>query len=149
MKEKQFLKNYKPGVDLWGLVLFGLLLLPNVVYWCIPKEYHLGGSGALDIAAKVFQAISLVLLVFVVRREREKFSFSSPMIYFSSLFLLLYYIAWIFFFCGYGNAAVLLFLAGCPCVTLLLFEIWRKNWIALFPTAVFSVLHIVATVLLL
>lgn len=144
---KRFLQKYRIGIDLWGLALFGILMLPNIVYWSVPKFTGLGGNKPIDIAAIVFQAVGIACLLFLVKREGKKFSFSSPLVTFAGIFLMLYYIAWIFWFCAYRNLAVLLFLTACPCVSLILYEIFRENWFALVPTGVFAVLHILSVVL--
>ena len=148
---KDLLKKYKFGIDYWGLGLFALLMLPNIVYWCVPQFGGLGGDKPIDIAANVFQVIAVALLIFIVHKERRKPSLSHPLVYLAALFLLVYYIAWIFYFVdyfvGYWNYAVVLFLAVCPCVSLVLYETEAKNYPALLPTAVFAILHILSAIL--
>ena len=146
---KKLFEKYKFGIDFWGLILFALIMLPTIVYLCIPGLGKISSSYVgLDVSSKVFQVIAVALLILVVRKERAKFSLTRPLVFFAGIFLMLYYIAWIFFFCGYGNSADLLFLAVCPCVSLLLYEIEGKNWFALCPTAIFAILHVVSTLLL-
>ena len=148
---KKFLEQYKIGLDFWALVLFALIMLPNIVYWCIPAFSDLDVNSATDTAARVFQVIGVALLLFLVQKPQEKKQASEKKPFFDSLFmmvtllLLLYYAAWIIYFCGTLNVAILLFLAGCPCIALALFALERRNFFALVPLIVFSVLHIVAT----
>ena len=41
--------------------------------------------------------------------------------------------------------AVILALAGFPCAAFLLYEASRKNWIALFPTEIFTICHLISS----
>ncbi len=145
-KFKTYLKQYAFGLDVWGLLLFAVIMLPNIIAFCVPAiSSHFQENTPLDPAASVFQVISVALLIFIVRREREKIKFSSPLIVLAGLALICYYIAWIFLFCSYLNAAVWLFLAIMPCAALICFEIARKNIFALPFTVVFAILHIIST----
>lgn len=141
------MKKYRFGLDAWGLALTALLLLPYLVYWCVPALPAIGFQTPLGISAAVFAAAGVVLLLAVKEREEKKFSFSYPLVFFAGIFVLLYYIAWIFSFCGYGNLADVLFLAVCPSAALILYEIFRRNYFALGPTAVFAVLYLLSMVL--
>lgn len=144
-KTKNILRGYAPGLDLWGLLLFCVIMLPNIVGWCVPAlRKGFAENSALDIAALVFQIIAAAALIFIVQSERRELNFKSSLVGLTGVALLCYYLAWIFFYCGYWNAAVYLFLAVFPCVALVLFEVERRNWFALVPTAVFAVLHIVS-----
>lgn len=140
----KFLKNYKFGFDFPALLLVLLLLLPNIVYWCIPEFYGLRGDRPIDISALLFEGIGALLLVLFTRKEQVKFSFFTLFGTLTWLFLLLDYIAWIFYFCNFFNIAVTLFIAVCPCVSLLSFEAEKKHMLSLAPTAVYALLNIIA-----
>lgn len=144
-KVKTYLKQYSFGLDPWGLLLFAIIMLPNIIAFCIPAfSARFQDNTPLDIAAAVFQVISVALLILIVRKDREKIVFSSPLTVATYLAILCYYIAWVFFYCNYLNAAVWLFLAVMPCAALLCFEALRKNVFALPFTAIFAILHIVS-----
>lgn len=141
-------KNYKWSVDLLGVLLFALLILPFLVYWCIPDFKGIDGQKALAVAAYVFGALGAAALIALSNKERKPFSFFSLTGTLTWLFTVLSYVAWIFFFCNYNNVAVALFLAVCPCVALLAFEAERKNYVAVAPTACFALLRFIAVLLL-
>ena len=145
---KKFLEKFRWGFDFWALILFAVLMLPNIIYWCIPDFSGLGGDGIIDTFANILQVFGVGLLIFLVQREREekreKKYFFDSLFMTASLLVLLYYAAWIIYFCGTLNFGVILFLAGCPCVSLILFATERKNYIALVPLAIFSILHIIS-----
>lgn len=137
-------KEYKWGIDLLGVLLIALLILPNIVYWCIPDFTGLGGDKTVSVIGYLFEALGLAATVAIVRKEQKPFSFLSLTGLLAWLFLLLDYIAWIFYFCNFYNIAVVVFLTVAPCVTLLSFQAERKNYIAMAPTGVFTLLHLVA-----
>lgn len=144
---KDLFKKYKFGFDVWGLVLFAVLMLPNIVYWCIPAFNDLGGNSTLDIIATVFEVMGIALLIFVVQKEQKRRYFFDSLYLTASLFVVFYYVAWILYFCGFNQMSIIVFLAVCPCAALLLYEIERKNLPALLPTAVFAVLHVISVLI--
>ena len=145
------LKKYRWGLDFWGLILFAIIMLPNILYFIlvacgVTPELKTGG-GVIDIAATVFQVLGVAALIFVVEKKRKIFTFDCPLFALAGLFLIPYYISWGFYFLNHLNSGVILFLAVCPCVSLILYEIERKNWFALLPTSIFAALHIVSAIL--
>lgn len=145
---KEFFAGYRFGVDFWAIGLFGLLMLPNIVWWCYSPGNdvlrHIAAPPALDVFSYIFQILTLGVLMFVARSDREdqRINFESPFFTFELISLVLYYAAWIFYFCAFVNIAVLLFMAVFPCVALGCFAFLRRNWIALAPLAVFAALHL-------
>lgn len=141
---KNRLKEYALGLDRWGLLLFAVIMLPNIVAMCVPAfSSRFAENSALDVAAVVFQVFAVAALLFIVRREEERLRLS-PLVTAALLALIAYLIAWGFFFFGYLSSAVWLLLAVMPCIALLCFEIERKNVFALPFTVVFAVLHIIS-----
>lgn len=113
---RNFFKAYRVGFDLWAIVLFAIIMLPNIIALCVP-EFQAGlnaDTGALEITATVFQVLFVVLLVFIERKGEQRLNFRSPLVSVCGLAVLAYYIAWIFFFCFFLNAAVYLSLAIFP-----------------------------------
>lgn len=145
---KKFFGEYRFGFDAWGLLLFAFVMLPNILWFCIPAPNDVlrgeSGTDALDTAATVFQAVAVALLVFAVRGGGKP-RFVSPFTAGTFAFLSCYYAVWTAYYCGAGNTAVLLILAAAPCLSLMSFELERKNLPALFPTTVFAVLHLVSS----
>lgn len=137
-------KNYKWGIDMLGILLFALLILPNIVYWCIPDFPDINGNLGLEIFSSILEVIGVAAMIALTRTEEQApFAFFSLTGTFTWLFLLLDYLAWIFFFCGFANIAVILFLAVSPCVSLVSYQANRKNYVALVPTVAFAFLHII------
>jgi len=146
---ENFIKKYKFGFSVWGFGLFLLIMVPNIVYFCVPA-YRGGLDGdnvVLDTVASVFQAIGLMLLFFIVRREKDQKLFKTG-VTLAAFFFAIYLIAWIFYFCSYRNSAVVISLAVFPCLSLLSFSIGEKNRFSLTVLRIFSILHIVSAILL-
>lgn len=143
------LKDYKFGFDIWALGLFVLIMIPNIVWFCVPAPNDIlrGDSvnEALDTAATVFQVIAVAVFILIVNKTRKKLNPYSPFFRGASVCLAVYIAAWICYFTGRANGFVIIFLAVMPCLSLGFFELERKCYPALLPTAVFAVLHIVST----
>lgn len=138
-------EKYQTGFDFWALVVYALILLPYIVYWCLPTVTGLE-YGAVTTVSQIFGALSALILILVVRKEREKKLLFDSAFTSISLLIMLYLTAWIILFCGKLNFAVTLFVMISPCLALLLLAVDRKNILASVPIAVFFVLQIVATV---
>ena len=152
-KLRDKLSAFRLGVDYLALGLFGLFFVLNLVWWCYPtgssdilRRYE--GALGLYIAAFVFLMLAFAVLVFVVRQERERLSIESPFFLFAILGCSLYVAAWIFYFCAYINFAVFLFFAVFPALALVCFALLRKNWLALFPIAIYAALNLASNLIL-
>ena len=149
---REFFAQFRLGVDLWALGLFVLLMIPNVIWWCWSPGYDIlrnveSKTVAMDVFAYIFQAVSIAVLVFVVRREQARIKPDEMFFMFTVLSLFLYYAAWVFYFCAYVNVAVIIFLAVFPCTALGCFAALRKNWIALLPVVLFFAWHLASTLI--
>lgn len=133
------------GFDLWGLLLFAAIMIPNFIWFLVPAPNDIlredSLTPALDIAATVFQVISVCVLVLFVQKGR-KIKWDSPFTVTAGLFLLCYIIAWVFYYLSFVNIAVILSLALLPCMSLLAYEAERRNYFAILPTFLFAVLHL-------
>ncbi len=142
---KDFFNKYKQGFDIWMLAGVVLVLLPEIVYACIPAFSGLFPYKIPEIFSRIFQAAGCFLLVFFVLREPpEKKPFFDSLYLTASLALLLDYTAWILFFCGISTFGVVIFLKVCPCIFLLLVSFEKKHMLAAIPLAAYSLISIVS-----
>ena len=111
------LKKYKFGFDFWGLLLFLIIMIPNLIW------------------------VAAVLCV-LIKRDRKKIGFT-PLIIAAIICCLLYFTGWVFYYIGVTNAVVILGLTIPPCLAFLFFSIDRKNSIAIIPTLIFTVCHLI------
>jgi len=140
------MKKYRFGFDWLGFVLFLAIMLPNFIWFAVPAPVDIlrkeSVTGGLDMAAGVCQVLLAASLVCVVNRERPKCRFILPVIA-----CLGYYTAWAAYYQGAAGPAVILAQCLFPCAAFLLFEAERKNYIAVIPTAGFTVLHLISSII--
>ncbi len=140
------LKKYRFGFDIWGLLLFMAIMIPNFIWFGIsaPNDVLRADSVTeiFDTAASVCQVLMVMILCTLINREREKISMT-PLIIAVFICCILYYTSWVMYYFGLTNAAVILGLTIPPCLAFLLFAVDRKNRIAVIPITVFTICHLV------
>ena len=66
----KLLKHYRFGFDLWGLVLFLLVMLPNFIWFAVPAPNDVLRAGSVtpvvDVIASVCQVMTVACLCFLV-----------------------------------------------------------------------------------
>lgn len=139
-------QKYKFGFDLWGLVLFFIIMIPNFIWFAIPAPDDIlraeSKTEAIDTIASVCQVLMVISLCIFVNKERKKFRIN-PLVITILISCLLYFIGWIFYYNGVINAAVILDLCVMPCLSFLFFAIDRKNMIAIVPVSIFTICHLI------
>ena len=140
------IKNYRFGFDIWGLLLFLLLMFPNLIWFLIPAPYDVlraaSLTGTLDTVASVCQGLFVAALCFIKSKESKKLCVTSWMIGVIGC-CFLYFTSWIVYYAGIVNAIVILGLTVPPCFAFLFFAFDRKNGIALIPITVFTSCHLI------
>lgn len=141
------MKKYKFGFDIWGLVLFLLIMFPNIFWFAFPAPNDILRGESItqtaDIIAEIFQVIMIVMLCFIKNKNSKKLSVKSKCILGTFGCCLCYFIAWILYYQSIVYTPIILSLCIFPCTAFLLYEIDRKNYIAIIPTAVFSLCHLI------
>lgn len=140
------LKKYKFGFDVWALILFLAIMLPNLIWFGVPAPDDVlrneSKTQIADIVASVCQIIFVAALCLIRRADVGKIRFS-PLIFSVCVYAVAYFIGWILYYCGIVGATVILLLTLPPCLAFLLYAIDRKNFIALIPITVFTVCHLI------
>jgi hypothetical protein len=141
------LVNYYFGFSWKGLVVFLLPMIPNIFYFLIPASDASGNTAnshlILDIIEHGSQAIFIFMLIFVIRKQTSEIlsSYSIGMV----IMLISYYVLWVFYFTGKVNLVILLGMALLPVVYFVLAELWLHNYLAIIPTALFGIVHVIIT----
>ena len=140
------IKNYQLGFDLWGLVLFLVIMLPNFVWFVLPAPNDiLRGESVtplVDTIAQVFQIMMAAALCVVINTTRDKPM--KPVYAIAAIVcIVLYFAGWAAYYTGFTNAAVILGLCLAPCGSFLLFAAARKNAAALISAAAFTACHLI------
>lgn len=137
--------------SVYGLVIFLLPMLINIVYFLLPpKNIEEQDSAQNKILESIEQiskiAFAVVICTLVSTRELD---FKSPFLYLGLAFLVLYYIVWIRYFINGRDVSLLgenfLFvpipLAVFPVMYFIFAAIWMHNYIALAIMILFGIVH--------
>lgn len=139
------IKHYKMGFDLWGLLLFLVIMLPNFLWFALPAPNDVLRTSSVTPAAdqigQVFQVLMVAALC-VLRNTSRKQPVPGPHKAAVVLAVLLYYVGWLLYYAGITDAAVILILCLAPCMAFLLFSLARKNAAALLAAGIFLLCHL-------
>ena len=137
--------HYRFGFDPWGLLLFLLVMLPNVLWFAVPAPNDIlrteSVTPVVDIIGSVFQVLTVACLCFVIHKERSKFRFS-PSVVATTVCIAAYYIGWLLYYAGITTPWAIFLLTLPPCLAFILFAIDRKNLPAVVSAAGFTVCHL-------
>ena len=140
------LKKYKMGFDIWALVLFVVIMIPNIIWFAIPAPNDILRTESItkipDAIASISQVVMLVALCVFINTGREKRN-AIRFIMAVIINCVLYFICWIFYYLGIRNAAVILGMTIFPCLAFLFLAMDRKNNIAIIPIFVFAICHLI------
>ena len=142
-------KNYRFGLDLWGMALFLAVMLPNFFWFAVPAPRDVlrapSMTEGLDAVAGACQIFMAAALAGVVNRHAPARTGLRLLPAAALGALACYYGAWAVYYQGVTAPAVILALACFPCGAFLLYEAGRKNGIALVPTAIFTICHLISS----
>ena len=128
------LKKYKLSFDIWGLLLFLIVMIPNFIWFAVPAPN--------DTAASVCQVLMVAALC-VFRNVESKRLCVTPFIIISAGCCILYFASWILYYVGIVDVFVILGLVIFPCLAFLFFAVDRKNRIAMIPISIFTICHLI------
>ena len=140
------MKNYRFGFNVWGLILFTAIMLPNLIWFFVPAPNDILRSDSvtphIDMIASICQALMRAALCVIINQKSKKISFSLLTVS-TIICCLLYFVSWIFYYIGAVNVIVILGLTILPCLAFLIFALDRKNLFAVFFAFVFTILHLI------
>lgn len=145
------MKKYKFSFCMWGLALFLLIMIPNIIWFAIPAPNDVlrqeSVTPLIDIIASICQTIMIAAICLLVRKDVPRITIRSKWLWICTAAIMIYFICWVVYYSGVTEKYILLSLSVFPCVSFITYEIDRKNWIALIPTLVFTVLHSIYSLL--
>ena len=140
------LKKYRFGFDVWALVLFFIIMIPNFIWFAVPAPNDiLRGESitkTVDVTASICQVLMVMSLCIFIHQDRKKISITR-FIMTTVICCLLYFLCWILYYFGVTNAVFILGLTIFPCLAFLFFAIDRKNMIAVISASIFMVCHLI------
>ena len=139
-------KKYKFGFDYWGLLLFLVIMIPNFIWFGAPAPNDVLRSDSItpivDVIGSICQ-VAFVAAICVLKRKDIKTVRVTKLIVSSMILVAAYYSGWILYYCGQTNPIVIVLLTIPPCLSFISYAVDRKNWIALIPTVIFTICHII------
>ena len=140
------LQNYRFGFDVWGLLLFLLVMLPNFIWFAVPAPNDVlraeSVTPVVDAIASVCQVLTIACLCFLINEARGKLRFS-PLVIAAVVCVAAYYLGWGLYYSGIANFWIILLLTLPPCLSFILFAADRKNLPAVLFASVFAVGHLI------
>jgi len=140
------LKKYRMGFDLWALILFAAIMLPNIIWAALPAPNDIlrtpSVTPVIDAAGSACQVLMIAALC-MLRRSDCPPEHPPVLPIAVGLCTALYYLSWVLYYCGITGAAVVLGLTVPPCLAFILFALYRKNFIAAAFAAGFTVCHLI------
>lgn len=140
------LKKYKLGFDVRGFVLFLIIMIPNFIWFAVPapKDILRGISSTqgIDTIGSICQVVMIICLCILINKNPNPFHITS-LITATVICCVLYFLSWIFYYVGRTNPLVILGLILPPCLAFLCYSIDRKNMVAIVPTVIFTICHLV------
>lgn len=138
-------KNYKPGFDVGGLIVFLIIMIPNFVWFALPAPNDIlrGDSitETVDAAGSVFQFLTIAALCVLIRKER--LALKRGYIIAAGICVLIYYAGWALYYSGLTAPPVIAALTLPPCLALLLYAVGRRNFAAVIFGSIFTLCHLI------
>lgn len=140
------LKKYKLCFDVWGLLLFLIIMIPNFVWFFVPAPNDVLRADSItevfDTIASICQVLMVIALCIFANKRNCKFRMTLLMIA-VMICCLLYFASWTGYYFGIVNAVIILGLTIPPCLAFMFFAIDRKNMIAVVPISIFTFCHLI------
>lgn len=141
-----FFKKYKLGFDIWGLLLFLIVMIPNFVWFAVPAPNDVlrieSVTETVDTIGSISQVLMIIALCIFVREKDDKLRFG-PLAIAVIICCFFYFACWIGYYNGAVNPVVIMGLTIFPCLAFLFFAIYKKNVIAIVPLSVFTICHLI------
>lgn len=142
----RLLKPYRFGFDIWGLILFLLVMLPNFIWFAVPAPNDVlrveSVTALADTIASVCQVLMVACLCFVINERRGKLHFS-PLVIAAIACVVVYYASWLLYYGGVATPWIVLLLTLPPCLAFIFFAIDRKNLPAVLFATMFTISHLI------
>lgn len=140
------LKKYRVGFDIFGLLLFLLVMIPNFIWFEVPAPNDILRAESItpliDGIGSVSQVIFIAAICILKRKGVDRIRLSK-LIILSLAMVVTYFIGWILYYNGIVNLIVIILLTIPPCMAFILYAVDRKNVIAIIPTVIFTVCHVI------
>lgn len=139
------IRNYKPGFDPWGTLLFAVIMLPNVIWFLVPAPVDVLRNPSVtptaDAVASFFQMV-MVAAICMLRNAAGGSPMGIMWRWGIGAAVLFYFAGWGFYYAGITSVMVVMDLCIAPCLAFILFALARKNAVALAAATGFMACHV-------
>ncbi|HHW01176.1 MAG TPA: hypothetical protein GXX36_16700 [Clostridiaceae bacterium] len=139
------LKKYKTGFDVWALILFLAVMLPNLYWFAFPAPNDVLRSESvtpvIDMIASISQVLMIGALCIIKRRDVENLRWSNKILAMIICYVI-YMLCWFVYYQGYVDEIIIFLLCLAPCLTFVFYALDRKNYIAILPLGLFTICHL-------
>lgn len=146
MERTVTLKKYRLGFDIFGLLLFLLVMIPNFIWFAVPAPNDVlrveSITPIIDGIGSVSQVVFITAICILIRKDVDKVRFSK-LIILSLAMVITYFMGWILYYSGIVNPIVIVLLTIPPCMAFIIYTLDRKNVIATIPAIIFTVCHVI------
>lgn len=143
------ISTYKISVSFWGLVIYALQLLPNIIWVRFPPSNNVLTQNTSPYPIRnVLEQITGILTVatLILIMPKNAVRNSHIFLILSIISILGYYVSWFFYYQGNVNPWLLIIgIAAMPPLYFAFSAIWLRNYIALIPCIVFGIVHVFIT----
>ena len=140
------MKKYRFGFDIFGLILFLLVMIPNFIWFAVPAPNDVLRAESItpiiDGIGSVSQVVFIAAICILTRKDVDKIRFSKFIIL-SLAMVITYFVGWILYYNGIVNPIVIELLTIPPCMAFIIYTIDRKNIVATIPAIIFTVCHVI------
>ena len=141
-------QTYKFGFDVWGLLLFLIIMIPNFIWFKFPAQNDIlrrvSSTPNIDYIVSICQVLMVLALCIVINFKHKQLNVT-PLMLIVIVCCVLYYISWFIYYVWTVNVFVIIALTILPCFSFLLFSIERKNSIAIIFIIMFTVCHLASS----
>lgn len=139
------MRNYEFKFDIWALLLFLLIMVPNIVWFAVPAQNEVlrieSVTPIVDVLSSIFQVLLIAALVLIGRKGLNKVRIKQPWSIATIALAVLYYAAWALYYSGCVSIVVIISICLLPCLAFLSYSINRKNFPAFIFGLIFTILH--------
>lgn len=115
------LKKYRVGFDIFGLLLFLLVMIPNFIWFEVPAPNDILRAESItpliDGIGSVSQVIFIAAICILKRKGVDRIRLSK-LIILSLAMVITYFIGWILYYNGIVNLIAIILLTIPPCMAL-------------------------------
>lgn len=149
---KKLTHKYSFGFSVTGFAAFAAIMIPNIIWMIHPPKIDPIASNsstipAVDISMSAAQWIMTALLILLKSKDEAPNKSAKVCALVCASCIVMYYVSWVCYYFGISNLAMLIGMAIEPSLFFISLAVMLRNYPALPPALIFSVLHIYVTTL--